>query len=47
MSAPNPDPNSIHDFVIPEPYVSQRFPEGDHNETGNEVKFIDALNTTP
>ena len=46
MSAPNPDPDSIHDFVIPEPYVSQRFPEGDHNETGNEVKFIDALNTT-
>ena len=46
MSAPNPDPNSIFDFVIPEPYVSQKFPEGDHNETGNEVKFIDALNTT-
>ena len=46
MSAPNPDPDSIHDFVIPEPYVSQRFPEGEHNETGNEIKFIDALNTT-
>jgi len=46
MKAPNPDPASIYDFVTPEPYVSEKFPEGLHNEEGEAVKFIDALNST-
>jgi 2-oxoisovalerate dehydrogenase E1 component len=46
MVAPNPDPQTIYDFVLPEPYISQEFPDGTHNETGQEIKFIDALNTT-
>lgn len=46
MKAPNPDPESIYDFVIPEAHSPSEFPEGDHNESGEPVKFIDALNST-
>jgi 2-oxoisovalerate dehydrogenase E1 component len=46
MKAPNPDPASIYDFVIPEPYVSTKYPEGLHNDQGEPQKFIDAINGT-
>jgi 2-oxoisovalerate dehydrogenase E1 component len=46
MKAPNPDPASIYDFVIPEPYVSTKYPEGTHNQQGEPIKFIDSLNAT-
>jgi 2-oxoisovalerate dehydrogenase E1 component len=43
---PDPDPASIFDFVIAEPYHPARFPEGVHNETGPAKKLIQALNET-
>ncbi len=46
MSAPDPDPASILDFVIPEPYVPEKYPEGLHNEEGEKKKLIEALNET-
>lgn len=46
MKAPNPTADSIYDFVIPEPYISSKYPEGIHSESGTPVKFIDALNAT-
>jgi 2-oxoisovalerate dehydrogenase E1 component len=46
LKAPNPDPDSIFDFVIPDPYVSTKYPEGNHNDTSEPTKFIDALNET-
>jgi 2-oxoisovalerate dehydrogenase E1 component len=46
VRAPNPTPESIYNFVIPEPYVSEKYPEGIHHETGEPVKFIDAINGT-
>jgi len=46
MKAPNPTPESIHDFLWPEAYVSTKYPEGIHNHQGEEVKFIDAINGT-
>ncbi|NOT77655.1 MAG: 2-oxoisovalerate dehydrogenase [Bacteriovoracaceae bacterium] len=46
MKAPNPTPESIFDFVIPEPYVSTKYPLGVHTETSEPVKFIDAINGT-
>lgn len=46
MSAPNPDPESIYDFVIPEPYTPSNYPDGTHQESGEPIKFIDALNGT-
>lgn len=46
MKAPNPTPESIFDFVIPEPYVSTKYPTGVHSDTSEPVKFIDAINGT-
>lgn len=46
MKAPNPTPESIYDYVIPAPYEASKYPTGDHNQTGEEIKFIDALNST-
>lgn len=45
VKAPHPTPESIYDFVIPEPYVPQKYVDGTHDEKGEEVKFIDALNS--
>lgn len=46
MKAPDPKPESIHDFVIPKPYVSQKYPDGTHNADGKPIKLIQALNDT-
>ncbi|MBE0651091.1 MAG: 2-oxoisovalerate dehydrogenase [Bacteroidales bacterium] len=45
--APDPDPKSIFDFVIPEPYVSTKYPDGTHDGTkGEKMRLIQALNST-
>lgn len=44
MKAPNPTPESIHDFVLPEPHIPQKYTDGTHDEPGEPMKFIDALN---
>ncbi|MCF8225037.1 MAG: 2-oxoisovalerate dehydrogenase [Bacteroidales bacterium] len=46
MSAPDPDPSSIFDHVIAEPYVSEKYPDGLHNHEGEPKKLIEALNET-
>ncbi len=46
MAAPNPDPASIHDFVIPEGWVSAQFPDGTHQDSGEAISLIAALNQT-
>jgi 2-oxoisovalerate dehydrogenase E1 component len=46
MKAPNPDPDSIFDFVLPEAHVCEKYPDGVHSEQGEQVKFIDAINGT-
>ena len=46
MKAPDPDPATIHDFVLPEPYISEKYPDGTHSETGEKKKLITALNET-
>jgi len=46
MNAPQPSPESIYDFVIPEPYVSDKYPEGLHNYEGESKKLIEGLNET-
>jgi 2-oxoisovalerate dehydrogenase E1 component len=43
---PDPDPASVMDFVIPEPYKPLKYPEGIHNEKGPAKKLIQALNET-
>ncbi len=46
LKAPDPKPESIYDFVMPEPYISEKYPEGLHNSQGEKKKFITALNET-
>jgi 2-oxoisovalerate dehydrogenase E1 component len=46
LSAPDPSPESIYDFVLPEPYVSEKYPDGLHNEEGEKKKLITGLNET-
>ncbi len=46
IKAPDPTPESIFDFVIPEPYPASKYPEGIHEEKGDPVKLITALNET-
>jgi 2-oxoisovalerate dehydrogenase E1 component len=46
LKAPDPDPETYLDFVLPEPYVSEKYPDGTHQEEGEKKKLITALNET-
>ncbi len=46
MSAPDPSPESIFDFVMPEPYLPVKYRDGVHNEKGESVKLVEAINKT-
>lgn len=46
MAAPHPTPESVHDFVIPEPYPALKYPDGTHHQDGEPIKLIQALNDT-
>jgi len=46
VKAPNPAPESIWDYVVPEPYVPHKYTDGIHSEASEPKKFIDAINGT-
>lgn len=46
MAAPDPTPESIHDYVLPEPYIPQKYVDGLHDFKGEPKKLIEALNET-
>jgi 2-oxoisovalerate dehydrogenase E1 component len=46
LKAPDPSPESIFDFVLPEPYPADKYPDGVHNKEGDKKKLITALNET-
>lgn len=47
IAAPDPDPATIFDFVIPEPYMPSKYIDGTHDGMkGEKMKFIQALNST-
>jgi 2-oxoisovalerate dehydrogenase E1 component len=46
VKAPHPDPTSIYNFVLPDPYPADKYGDGHHNESGEPIKFITALNET-
>lgn len=46
MKAPAPTADSIFDFVVPEAYEPQKYVDGTHSESGEPMKFIDAINGT-
>lgn len=43
---PDPDPDSIYDHILPDPYQPAVFKDGTHKETGPKKKLIQALNET-
>ena len=46
ISAPDPSPESIYNFVIPEPHKPEKYPKGIHTYDGPKKKLITALNET-
>jgi len=46
MGAPDPDPASVLDFVMPEPYIPQKFVDGTHHEEGEKKIMVSAINET-
>lgn len=46
MKAPDPDPASIFDFVVPEPYKAEKYPDGTHTFEGEKIKLVEAINKT-
>ena len=46
LAAPDPDPSTIFDFVLPEPYAAAKYPEGVHSHKGEPKKLIEGLNET-
>ena len=46
VKAPHPTADSIWEHVLPEPYAADAFGDGTHNEEGEPIKFITALNET-
>lgn len=46
LLAPNPDPASIHDFVLADSWISPAFPGGVHQEKGTSLTMLQAINQT-
>lgn len=46
IAAPDPDPATIFDFVLPEPYHPAKYVDGTHNETGEVKNLVTAINET-
>lgn len=46
VKAPHPSPDSIYDHLYAEAYDASKYPEGTHDEDGEPIKFITALNET-
>jgi 2-oxoisovalerate dehydrogenase E1 component len=46
MAAPDPDPASITEYVLPEPYSSGKYPDGIHHTDGPKKKLIESINET-
>ena len=46
LAAPDPTPDSIFNFVLPEPYQPQKYKDGIQNEEGEKKTMVIALNET-
>jgi len=46
IAAPDPDPATVLDFVMPEPYKPLVFIDGTHNEEGERKNLVTAINET-
>ncbi len=46
MSAPDPKPESIYDFVLPPAYKALKFKDGLPDGSGEQLKLVEAINKT-
>jgi len=46
IAAPDPDPATVLDFVLPEPYQPQKYTDGIQNEEGEKKNLVTAINET-
>jgi 2-oxoisovalerate dehydrogenase E1 component len=46
LTAPDPKPDSIFDYVTPEPYKASKYPDGTQSSDGQKKKLIEGLNET-
>ena len=46
LAAPDPKPESIYDFVLPEPYHPEKYKDGIQNAEGEKITLVTALNDT-
>ena len=46
ITAPDPDPVSVYDYVLPEPYQPRHYPEGTHTAKGEKKNLVTAINET-
>lgn len=46
LAAPDPDPKTIYDFVMPEPYQPQKYKDGTHQAEGEKTFMVNAINET-
>lgn len=46
MAAPDPDPSTIFDHLLPDPYHPRKYPDGLHQEEGEKINLVTAINET-
>ena len=46
IAAPSPDPSTVLDFVLPEPYQPKVYIDGTHNQEGEKKSMVTAINET-
>ncbi|MDP4201613.1 MAG: thiamine pyrophosphate-dependent enzyme [Bacteroidota bacterium] len=46
IKAPDPNPDTVLDFVLPEPYLPAKYTDGTHNEGGKKKNLVTAINET-
>lgn len=46
ITAPDPDPVSVYDYVLPEPYQPLHYPKGTHMAKGEKKNLVTAINET-
>ncbi len=46
LAAPDPRSETILDFVIPEPYIPQKYTDGTHQQGGDKKNMVTAINET-
>ena len=46
LAAPDPDPATVTDFVLPEPYIPKKYIDGVQNEAGEKETLATAINKT-